>query len=48
MIDDPYVYPGTYVVKNKLGIRDAEKLDYHEREIVTVRARQGIPGGIST
>lgn len=45
MIDDPYVYPGTYVLKNKLGIRDAEKLDYHEREIVTVRARQGIPGG---
>ena len=45
MSDDPYVYPGTTVLKNKLGITDAKQLDYHEREITTQRAREGIPRG---
>ena len=45
MSDDPYVYPGTTVLKNKLNIRDAALLDYHERELVTQRTREGIPKG---
>jgi cell filamentation protein len=45
MSDDPYVYPGTAVLRNKLGIRDARKLDFHEREIVLQRIRQGVPSG---
>jgi cell filamentation protein len=44
-MSDPYVYPETGVLRNKLGLGDAKKLDYHEREIVTMRARQGIPTG---
>jgi cell filamentation protein len=45
MSDDPYVYPGTVVLKNKLNIRDAALLDFHERELVTQRIRQGAPIG---
>ncbi|KKX30594.1 Fic family protein [Rhizobium sp. LC145] len=44
-MSDPYVYPGTGVLRNKLGIQDAEKLDYYEREIVTMRVGEGIPSG---
>jgi cell filamentation protein len=45
MTDDPYVYPGTSVLKNKLDIRDAELLDYHERELVAHRIAQDVPDG---
>jgi cell filamentation protein len=45
MNGDPYVYPASRVLRNKLGIQDAEKFDYHEREIVVFRSRQGIPIG---
>jgi cell filamentation protein len=33
------------VLRNKLGIRDPDKFDYYEREIVAFRSRQGIPTG---
>lgn len=45
MADDPYVYPGTRVLKNKLGINNASLLDLAERRFALVRARQGIPSG---
>lgn len=45
MTGDPYTYPGSTVLRNKLGIRDAAQLDYHEREIATQRAAAGVPGG---
>lgn len=45
MSDEVYVYPGTRILRNKLGILDADKLDYHEREIVTMRVREGVPRG---
>lgn len=45
MSDDPYCYPGTSVLRNRLGITDAARLDYHEREITTQRAAQGVPSG---
>ncbi len=45
MSADPYVYPGTPVLRNKLGIRDARRLDEMERLLVVQRAREGIPAG---
>jgi cell filamentation protein len=42
---DPYGYPGTAILKNKLGIRNQDKLDYHERELVAQRISQGVPTG---
>jgi len=45
MSDDPYVYPGTTVLRNKLGIRDAAKLDHAERRLVVDRIAEGIPTG---
>jgi cell filamentation protein len=45
MTGDPYVYPRTTILRNKLGIRDADQLDYVERCLATERATQGIPTG---
>ncbi len=36
--DDPYVYPGTDVLKNTEGIRDREALDEFERLVTANRA----------
>jgi len=43
--EDPYTYPGSSVLRNRLGITDAARLDYFEREAVTERAAEGIPKG---
>ena len=45
MSDDPYVYPGTIVLKNKFDIRDVVALDETERELVAQRLIQKIPTG---
>ncbi len=45
MSDDPYVYPGTSVLRNKLNLRDAGVLDRYERELVTDRIALGVPTG---
>ena len=45
MTDDPYLYPGSQVLRNKLGLKDAAALDRAERLAATVRARSGIPSG---
>ena len=45
MSDDPYVYPGSIVLRNKLSIRNADELDRVERRLATQRAREGIPTG---
>lgn len=45
MSDDPYVYPGSSVLRNKLGIRDAGALDAVERELSVERISQGAPTG---
>lgn len=37
MSDDPYLYPGTEVLRNRLGIRDADELERVEAELVLVR-----------
>jgi len=45
MSDDPYVSPGTVVLKNKLGIRDMDALERAERRAAVQRIRQGVPSG---
>lgn len=45
MSDDPYVYPGTSVLRNRLGIRDADELDRVERQLVRERILEAIPKG---
>ena len=45
MSDDSYVYPGTSILRNKLGIRDEDELDRIERRLGTQRIRQGVPTG---
>jgi hypothetical protein len=41
MNDDPYLYPGTTVLKNKLGIRNGAELDAVERRSVSERIAEG-------
>lgn len=47
-MNDPYVWPGTTCLKNKLGIRDEDQLANAEARIISVRdvevARETIPG----
>jgi cell filamentation protein len=43
--DDPYLYPGTRLLRNRLGITDPKALDEVERRFVIQRARRGMPGG---
>ncbi len=45
MTDDPYVYPGTSTLRNKLNITDADELDAFERRMVAARAVEGVPAG---
>lgn len=45
MTDDPYVYPGTSVLRNKPGIRDAGELAAFERRMTTQRVAEGFPSG---
>ncbi len=45
MTDDFYIYPGTTILRNKLGIIDADELDAFERGMVAVRAVEGVPVG---
>jgi fido (protein-threonine AMPylation protein) len=43
--EDPYCYPGTVVLRNKLGIRDAEALAAYDAEITAQRAEEPMPRG---
>ena len=43
--EDPYAYPGTSVLRNRLGIRDQATLDAYEVEISTLRAEEPLPKG---
>ena len=43
--DDPYVYPGTKTLRNRVGITDNDFLHSIERRLVTERISQGIPEG---
>jgi cell filamentation protein len=43
--DDPYCYPGTSVLRNKLGITDPDELVAFEVDSVTLRAEEPFPEG---
>jgi len=43
--DDPYAYPGTSVLRNRLNLRDAGILEAFEVEISTLRAEEPLPHG---
>lgn len=45
MSGDPYIYPGTAILRNKLGIRNAELFDRVERRLVADRITEGVPRG---
>jgi cell filamentation protein len=42
---DPYCYPGTAVLVNRLGLRDQTELDAFEAEITSQRATEPLPAG---
>jgi len=42
---DPYVYAGSSVLKNRLGLTVQSALDAAERQLTRLRAVEGIPGG---
>jgi cell filamentation protein len=42
---DPYLIPGTKVLRNRLGISDARSLDRIERRLVADRIAEGAPIG---
>lgn len=42
---DPYCYPGTTVLINRLGIRNQAELDAFEAEITSQRATEPLPAG---
>lgn len=37
---DPYVYPGTDILKNVLNIKDQQRLDDAEADYVSLRLRE--------
>lgn len=43
--DDPYCYPGSDVLRNKLNLRDADALEAFETEITAARASETLPSG---
>jgi cell filamentation protein len=44
-VADPYCYPGTTVLINKLGLRDQAQLNAFEAEITLQRAAEPLPAG---
>lgn len=43
--DDPYCYKGSFVLKNKAGIRDADRLQEFEIEMTSLRSLEARPKG---
>jgi cell filamentation protein, protein adenylyltransferase len=42
---DPYCYPGTNVLRNRLGLRDQAQLDDFEALVTAQRSEEPLPGG---
>lgn len=42
---DPYCYRGTFVLKNKAGLRDEARLEAFELEMTTLRSHEPLPSG---
>ncbi len=45
MSDDPYLYPGTSVLQNRLGTTDPDYLNKQERALVALRMRRNVLRG---
>ncbi len=45
MGEDPYLIPGTRILRNRLGLEDPLELDRMERLLVTQRTIEGCPSG---
>lgn len=45
MNEDPYLYPGTTILRNKEELQTREQLERAERILVTQRIREGVPTG---
>jgi cell filamentation protein len=43
--EDPYVYPGTSILRNRLGVTNQDDLERIERELVAQRITEGTPLG---
>ena len=43
--EDPYLYKGTNTLRNRLGIRDAARLEAAELELSSLRAEEPLPPG---
>ena len=44
-VEDPYCYPGTTVLRNRVGLRDQVQLDAFELDMTTQRASEPLPAG---
>jgi cell filamentation protein len=44
-VDDPYTYPNSTVLVNKLDLRSQAELDAFEAEISSARAEEALPDG---
>jgi cell filamentation protein len=44
-IDDPYCYPGTTILTNKLRLQSQRELDAFESEISLQRSTESLPSG---
>lgn len=45
MSSDPYLYPGTKILRNRLGLTDPARLDAFERMMTAQRIIEGAPSG---
>jgi len=45
VFDDPYFYRGTFVLKNRAGLRDSKRLQAFELEMLSLRADEPLPNG---
>ncbi|MFT3726834.1 MAG: Fic family protein [Terricaulis sp.] len=45
VFNDPYCYPGTFVLRNRAGLRDAAELEAFELEMSSLRADEPLPRG---
>jgi cell filamentation protein len=45
VFDDPYCYRGTFVLKNRAGLRDSKRLQAFELEMSSLRADEPLPNG---
>lgn len=45
VFDDPYCYKGTFVLKNRAGLREQRRLQAFELEMSALRAEEPLPSG---